>query len=190
MRGPHYVMGLDGSLANFGIAVALVSGDGKEVMSVEHLIISKTTPAPKKAKVKRADDDFARFKQHWQNVTGVAKEYKVETMYAEIPSGAQDARASFAFGGVTAMLAGLSIDYDVTTVTPAQVKIAATGDKHADKEEMIGAMYGLFPDAPWLISKKPNAMSIVTKDGYLTNANEHLADSVGVILAGIEKQKK
>lgn len=189
MEGPRYVMGLDGSLANFGIAVGIVCPKG-EVLGIERLVISKTTKAKSK-KTRRADDDFARFEQHWHMVKGIANEFNVKTMYAEIPSGAQDARASFAFGGVTAMLAGLSLDYKMTTVTPAEVKIAATGDKHADKEDMISAMYGLFPTAPWLTSKKPNAMAVTTSSGlYLTNANEHLADATGVILAGIKKDAK
>jgi hypothetical protein len=86
------------------------------------------------------------------------------------------------------MLAGLSLTNAVVTVTPTEVKVAATGMKHADKEDVILATHGCYPDAPWLKSKKPNAMNIIDRDGYyLTNANEHLADAVGVILAGLKK---
>lgn len=183
MSNPISVMGLDGSLANFGIAVAVVDLDTKTIIEVKDLVLSKTA---KNAKLKRATDDFTRFQQHWNIVKEVADKYNVNIMYGEIPSGAQDARASFAFGGVTAMLAGLGTYYQVGVVTPAEVKVAATGNKHADKEDVIAAMHKAFPTAPWITGKKANAMNITTTSGlYLTNANEHLADSVGVILAGI-----
>jgi Holliday junction resolvasome RuvABC endonuclease subunit len=183
------VLGLDGSLQNFGIAVARVDTGTWTVLDVKNLVLSKTTKNTDK-KVRRADDDFKRFAQHVYEVRLIAAVEKVEYIFGEIPSGAQDARAAFAFGGVTAMLAALTYDYKVVTVTPAEVKLAATGMKHADKDDVIRAMYSCFPDAPWLTSNKPNQMDIKTPEGkYLTNANEHLADAVGVILAGIKKCK-
>jgi Holliday junction resolvasome RuvABC endonuclease subunit len=185
MSYPISVMGLDGSLANFGIAVATVNLHTKTIIEVKDLILSKTTKNPK---LKRADDDFARFRQHWLVIKKTALANNVNIMFGEIPSGAQDARASFAFGGITATLAGLSIDYDVTTVTPTEVKVAATGFKHADKEDVIQAMYRLYSSAPWITGKKPNGMGITTASGlYLTNANEHLADATAVIVAGLKK---
>lgn len=185
------VIGLDGSLANFGIAIAQVETGTWEILSVSSLVLSKTAKSQDK-KVKRSDDDFLRFKQHWQEVVEIGNAHAVEYIFGEIPSGAQDARAAFAFGGVTAMLAGLAyFNKNVITVTPSEVKVAATGVKHADKEDIINSMYATFPDADWLVSKKPNAMNIKTADGkYLTNANEHLADAIGIILAGLEKVKK
>jgi Holliday junction resolvasome RuvABC endonuclease subunit len=184
MAGPISVMGLDGSLANFGIAVAIVDSDTNKIIEVKDLVLSKTSKNPK---LKRADDDYARFQQHWGVVKDIATKNNVNIMFGEIPSGAQDARASFAFGGVTSMLAGLGTYYDMKVVTPAQVKEAATGSKHADKEDVIEAMYGLFPSAPWITGKKSNAMNITTASGlYLTNANEHLADAVAVVIAGLK----
>lgn len=183
------VLGLDGSLANFGIAVGQIDTETWELLNISNLILSKTAKSADK-KTKRADDDFARFSQHIGEVRESASFNKVQYIFGEIPSGAQDARAAFAFGGVTAILAGFSHDYKLVTVTPAEVKLAATGTKHADKEDVISAMYGCYPDAPWLLSKKPNALNIQVKSGhYLTNANEHLADSIGVILAGLKKCK-
>lgn len=185
MANPISVMGLDGSLANFGIAVATLDTDTNEIIEVKDLILSKSKP---NKKLKRAEDDFARFNQHWDCIRNTATKYDVKVMYGEIPSGAQDARAAFAFGGITAMLGGLALDYDLTTVTPAEVKVAATGDRHADKEDIIEEMHSRFPTAPWITSKRENKMNITTSSGlFLTNANEHLADSIGVILAGVKK---
>jgi Holliday junction resolvasome RuvABC endonuclease subunit len=180
------VMGLDGSLQNFGIAIGTIDTDSKKLVSVDELILSKTLKSTDK-KVKRADDDFNRFAQHYDQIRTLVENYGIVTIYAEIPSGAQDARAAFAFGGVTALLAALSYDRTVVTVTPAEVKLAAAGWKHADKEDVIAAIHGCYPTAPWITSKRPNAMCIEHDGLYLTNANEHLCDAVGTILAGLNK---
>lgn len=187
MGNPISVLGLDGSLANFGIAVVIIDPDEKKIIEVKDLILSTTKKSSVKS-MKRADDDFARFQQHWQTLKSEATKHNIQAIFGEIPSGAQDARAAFAFGGVTAILAGLSCDYTTTVVTPSEVKIASTGNKHADKEDVIAAMYKEFPHANWIKGKKPNAMSITDAKGlYLTNANEHLADAVAVVLAGLRK---
>ncbi len=181
------VLGLDGSLQNFGIALATVDLTTKEIISVDDLVLSKTVKSTDK-KMKRADDDYSRFYTQIGAVRQLASDNNVSCMFGEIPSGAQDARASFAFGGVTAILAGFAHDYELKTVTPAEVKVAATGSKNADKEDVIAATYELFPNAPWITGSKPNAMNIKTPEGkYLTNANEHLADAIAVILAGLKK---
>jgi Holliday junction resolvasome RuvABC endonuclease subunit len=178
------VMGLDGSLQNFGIAVGTVDTITKELLTVDNLLLSKTA---KDGTVKRANDDFDRFRRHWETIETLIAAEKPMMIFGEIPSGSRDVRAAFAFGGVTSILAGLSLTNKLYTVTPAEVKLAASGWKHADKEDVIAAIHSRFPDADWIRSKKPNAMCI-EKDGfYLTNANEHLADAVSTILAGLKK---
>lgn len=178
------VIGLDGSLQNFGIAVGTVDAPTRKLLTVDELLLSKTT---KDSKVKRADDDFYRFHLHWQYIDSLIRRYEPDYIFGEIPSGSRDVRAAFAFGGVTAILAGLALYNNIYTVTPTEVKVAATGWNHADKEDVIAAIHGCYPDAPWIMSKKPNAMCIERDGKYLTNANEHLADAVGAILAGLKK---
>lgn len=179
------VLGLDGSLQNFGLAVVTVDNDSRDIVKVENLVLSKTG---KDGKAKRADDDFARFSQHWTEINAIIKQYDINIIFGEIPSGSRDVRAAFAFGGVTAMLAGLGQKYTVKTVTPSEVKVAATGNRHADKEDVIVAMHKLYPDAPWITSKRSNKMDIATAKGlYLTNDNEHLADAISVVIAGLKK---
>lgn len=164
-----------------------VDTDGWEVLAVSDLVLSKTT---KDSSVKRADDDYMRFRQHHLQINELVGKYGINLIFGEIPSGSKDVRAAFAFGGVTAMLAGLSADNTVITVTPAEAKIAITGVRHADKEDMIDAMYACFPDAPWITSGKPNGMMIKNSAGkFLTNANEHLADACAVVFAGANKLK-
>jgi Holliday junction resolvasome RuvABC endonuclease subunit len=179
------VMGLDGSLQNFGIAIAKIDPVKLRIIDILELKLSKTH---KNSAIKRADDDMERFKQHWREILAIGEKYDPQMVFGEIPSGSKDVRAAFAFGGVTAMLACIATEIDVVTVTPMQVKVASTGVKHADKEDIIEAMYHCFPNAEWLVSKKPNAMNIKTPEGlFLMNANEHLADAIGVIKAGLDK---
>lgn len=179
------VLGLDGSLQNFGLAVATVNLDSRTIISVDDLVLSKTVKALGKG-VKRSHDDLNRFRQHWYEINNLISKYNIELAVGEVPTGAQDARAAFAFGGVTALLAALPIT--LTEVTPSEVKIAATGHKHADKEDVIAWAYKNFPTAKWNTSKLPNKMDIRIPSGeYLTNNNEHLADAVAAILAGITK---
>lgn len=183
---PYYALGLDGSLQNFGIAVCLVD-DAGAITNVEDLVLSKTVKD--KTKKKRAEDDFERFLQHIKTLRNITERYNPKVICAEIPFGSRDVRAAFAFGGVTAIAASFALDYEVITVTPTEVKLAATKNKYADKEDIIQAMYGFYPDANWITSKRPNALNVVTTGGhYLTNANEHLADAIAITIAGLNKR--
>jgi Holliday junction resolvasome RuvABC endonuclease subunit len=178
------VLGLDGSLQNFGMAVISLDWPSSK-LKVEALLLSKTKPNKAKG-VKRADDDLQRFRQHWEEINCIITKYNCSFAFGEVPSGAQDARAAFALGGITAMLA--CVPLPLIAVTPREVKIAATGTPHADKPDMIEAMYKEFPNAPWITSKVKNAMAIQpTPTTYLTLANEHLADACAVVKAGLKK---
>ena len=175
---------IDGSLQNLGLAVVTLDIDTPKITGVVNLHLNKTTPTTDK-KMRKSYDDLARFQSHWLCLRNTIEEFNCEVAFGEVPSGAQDARAAFAFGGVTAMYACLPIPF--IPVYPLEVKEAATGFKHADKEDMIEWGYKKFPDAGWLTSKRSNKMDIKTKEGlYLKNENEHLADAVAVGFAGIK----
>lgn len=178
------IVAIDGSLCNFGISVCEVDFSSKSVERLLHMELSETEPDKTKG-AKRSLDDLKRFEQHWITINKVIADYKCNYAFAEIPSGAQDARAAFAFGGITAMMACLPVK--LIPVTPLETK-AVSGIKHADKEDMIAWAYEKFPAANWFVSKRPNKMGIIRHDGYsLQNKNEHLADSIGVAFAGLKK---
>lgn len=178
------VAAIDGSLCNFGISVVKVDLTSKNINEVLTLKLSETEPDKTKG-AKRSLDDLKRFNQHWVTINKVISDYDCKYAIAEIPSGAQDARASFAFGGITAMMACLPVP--LVPVTPLEAK-AVTGSKHADKEEVIAWAYSKFPCADWFVSKRPNKMGIINHDGYyLQLKNEHLADSIAIAFAGLPK---
>jgi Holliday junction resolvasome RuvABC endonuclease subunit len=70
----------------------------------------------------------------------------------------------------------------VIEVTPTEVKVAATGHKTATKEEMIDWAFSKFPNAQWLV-RKTNGDSVLKKE------NEHLADAIGAINAGLRTKQ-
>jgi hypothetical protein len=63
-------------------------------------------------------------------------------------------------------------------LTPTEVKLAMTGEKTATKEEMIAAAMKAHPYAKWMTRKYKGELGLLA-------SNEHLADAVGAITAGI-----
>ena len=61
-------------------------------------------------------------------------------------------------------------------VDPSEVKLATVGNRTASKADMIAWAVGLYPDADWLQDRS----------GSLIAANEHLADAVASIHAGMK----
>lgn len=180
---PYNVICIDGSLQNLGIAIVQID-DTPAIRGVLSLQLHKTKPDASK-KMRKSYDDLSRFRSHWLALDNAIKTYDCKLAIGEVPSGAQDARASFAFGGITAMYACLPVPF--IPVYPLEVKEAATGFKHADKEDMIEWAYGKYPHAQWITSKRANKMELKTISGlYLTNDNEHLADSIAVGQAGLK----
>ena len=161
---------LDPSLANFGIA-KLQLDTAALTLKVIGLRLIETVKDTSKV-VRRSSDDLRR----GQNISGIVSEELEDciVVFAEIPSGAQSARAAFALGMATGILS--CIETPLIEVQPSETKMAAVGTKTASKEEMVEWAVARFPDAPW----------IKTKKGGILKKNEHLADAVAVGYAGLK----
>lgn len=96
-------------------------------------------------------------------------------VFAEIPSGAQNARAAFANGAV---LGALAASGPIIQVSPDEVKRASVGKRNASKAEMIEWAVAMHPEAPWLRRKLKGQLELLA-------ANEHLADAIAVLYAGL-----
>lgn len=162
----------DGSLRNFGMAKLHFDTD-TDTLSVIDLKLVKTEKA--KAKTVRVSSDKLR---RSREIALAAREWAGDCamLFVEVPSGAQDANASFAFGVVTGIYASMVLE--PIEVSPSETKLAAVGTRTASKEEMIDWAIDRFPVAPWLRVKRAGAMTP-------TQANEHLADAVAIAHAGI-----
>ncbi|WP_218958956.1 RuvC family protein [Salinimonas marina] len=101
----------------------------------------------------------------------------VNLAFVEIPVGSQSARAMASYGICVGLLA--SIQIPIIQVTPAEVKIAATGSKTATKNEMIHWAVSQYSDADWLTTRRGG-------QDVVTNKNEHLADAVAAVHAGVK----
>ena len=165
------VMGIDPSLRNTGIAVTYVDTDENKIIQIVDLILARTQPGPKSQRKSSADFEAASVIS--ATIRNIVKIHDPKVVFAEIPSGTQSSRASFALGitlGIMATMQPKPIE-----VTPQQTKLQSVGVRTATKGEMIDWAATLYPDAPWQRSRS----------GRIMNANEHLADACGVIHAGL-----
>lgn len=164
------IIGIDPSLRNTGIAKGWL--DLKTLQwEVEEVELAKTEKGKSKT-VRKSSDDFDRARILVEAVKEAEK--GAEIAFVEMPIGSQSSDAMKSYGVCIAVIA--SLDIPVIQVTPTQVKVHATGDRNATKEEMIAWAHTKFPTINWL-----------TRGTKLTLANEHLADAVAAINAGMQE---
>lgn len=166
------VIGIDPSLRNLGIARAVVD---LNTLEFEVLDIELTETEKSKSKtVRKNSDDLERARLLHAALAEAQKEGP-QIAFVEMPVGSQSASAMLSYGVCIALIASLNIP--VVQLTPTQVKVSATGDKLASKREMIDWAHAKFPDINWLRQGK-----------RLIDKNEHLADAIGAINAGLNDE--
>lgn len=175
------VIGFDPSLTHAGVAVGQLDASFNlvDIIHIETVITAKS----KDKKIKRADDDFNRVMKISLRFDEIIDEYKPEWGFCELPYGAQSARAGFAFGIVYGMMGSLPIP--MANVSPRDVKMV-TGDKHADKEDMVRWAVENYPHLDWPASTRSNDWEIMHGDLYVKKNSEHMADACGVLKAGVD----
>ena len=162
----------DPSMRAFGIARVIIKLDTMQI-GVENLVLLTTEKRANKI-VRQNSDDLRRAQELQRGM--IANCDKCSIAFAEIPTGAQSARAMYAFGLAVGVMASCPIP--LIQVQPFETKLATVGTKTASKEEMIEWATGAYPNAPWLrLGGKA--------DGRILNDNEHLADAIAVSHAGI-----
>jgi Holliday junction resolvasome RuvABC endonuclease subunit len=177
------ILGIDPSFRNTGLAVCQVDINNKEIKDIISLKLS-CTENNKNKKTSKSSDDLKRARQHYLSIKEIIAAYRIKIVVAEIPSGAQSARAAMSNGICLGLLACL--DIPLVQVTPAQVKMASVNYKHADKVDIIQWAYARFPNAQWIKSNRKNKNAVTTEtDEYLTPPNEHLADAIASVQAGL-----
>lgn len=164
--------GLDPSLSNFGMVKGSLSG---ELFTLTDLTLVTSEPDNKnKKQVRKNSDDLNRARKLHQGLMSFIKD--VDLLFVEIPVGSQSARSMASYGICLGLLG--SIQIPMIQVTPAEVKLAATGSKTASKSAMITWATTQFPDAGWFTRKVKGVVSY-------TNKNEHPADALAAIYAGV-----
>lgn len=166
----------DPAMVNFGIARLTLDLDTLDI-AVDDLILLRTENEAGKT-VRKNSDDLRRAMVLREGFHDAVRD--CACLFAEIPTGAQSARAAFGFGLAIGVLASSPIP--IIQVQPFETKLATVGTKTASKEEMMEWAYERHPDAPWR-TRKFKGKTLKTND------NEHLADACAIAEAGIRTQQ-
>lgn len=170
------IIGVDPSLRNFGIVVAELDVDSMK-FKIQEMELIKPEAADKASRkvVRKNSDDLGRAKALHDGFVEACRGASIA--FVEVPVGSQSARAMASYGICIGVLAACPIP--MIQLTPAEVKVAMTGEKTATKEEMIEAAIKEHPEAKWLTRRIKGKLSLI-------GDNEHLADATGAITAGIQ----
>jgi Holliday junction resolvasome RuvABC endonuclease subunit len=163
------VAAIDPSLSNFGMVKLNLNLTTMTFEVLEFKLIETERQVTKQ--VRQNSDDLRRARQIYKAFHAFVIDCIL--VFAEIPSGAQSARAALSFGVSVGIVA--SCPKPALQIQPTESKMAAVGTKTASKEEIISWASELYPDAPWMRTAK----------GKILNKNEHLADSIAIAHAGI-----
>ena len=166
------IASIDPSLSNFGLAKGTIdiSVESFPVTLSELQLVETDTDKSARTVVRRNSEDLERARKLLRGMQRFIAD--VDMVFVEVPVGSQSARSMASYGICIGILA--SIGKPLIQVTPTEVKLAAVGSKTASKSEMIDWASSLYPNLNWLVSR-----------GKMTAKNEHLADAIGAIHAGI-----
>lgn len=162
-----HVVGFDPSLRNWGVALGTYHVP-TGILNIHTLHLVHSVPSKTKQTRKNSED----IESAYQLADAAYRLSKgAQAVFVEVPVGSQSARAMASYGICVGVLGGLrAIGQSFFEVTPTEVKLAATGNKNASKDDMIHWAKQLYPDANWPASAAKA---------------EHLADACAAIHAGI-----
>lgn len=171
------VIGLDPALANFGMVKGVIDL-GSCALTVESVLLVETAKDGSK-QVRKGSDDLRRCREIVEAMRSFCDGATLG--FAEVPSGgAKSANALKALSMATALLGACPVP--LIEVQPSEVKMATVGKKTAAKEDMIEFAIEKHPEAEWLTYKRHGKLLYADK-------NEHIADAVCSIYAGMKTQQ-
>jgi Holliday junction resolvasome RuvABC endonuclease subunit len=173
------ILGIDPSMRNTGLALAEVDIATGGWRCIDLLLV-QTKPGEAGKKVRKSSEDLSSGQALYRGVTAFIDKHSPAFAVAEVPTGTQSARGSFSNGLCCGLLASLPVP--LIEVSPTEVKVASVGHKAACKEEMIEWAVAREPEAPWLKRKSKGELVVMA-------TNEHLADALGAIAAGLATQQ-
>lgn len=127
------ILGIDPALTNTGLVIGEI-----DVFTLEWNIVALRLLQTEKSKgkqVRASSDDMERVTLLATGIREFIALHRPTMAAAEVPTGAQSARAQFSNGVVVGLLGSLTLP--MVQVNPSEVKIASAGHKYAVKEEMI-----------------------------------------------------
>jgi len=169
------IAGIDPSLRNTGVALGHYNLDNGD-WQVERIAIVQTERQVSK-QVRQNSDDYRCARELIRGVNKLLDGHGATFVFAELPTGAQSARAMFSFGMTTAIMAGLHPA--MIQVQPREVQTAALGRAGKDKQAIIEWAVAQWPNAGWMTRKLKGEVKLVAD-------NEHPADACAAIAAGVQ----
>lgn len=172
-QAPLILAGIDPSLSNFGMSKFEFDDEG--LYPIDSKLQITKPEADKKAKVRKNCDDLSRATLLYDAL----HEFIIDCDYVfmELPVGSQSARSMVSYAMCVGIAASIK-KQPLILVMPNEVKLATGLNSTASKEQMIAWAVKKYPDIKWLRERnKPN--------GKLVKANEHIADSVAAVEAGL-----
>lgn len=171
------VIGFDPSMRNWGIAKATYSlRDGTVTVSTLNVV---QPIRPRGKQIRKNSSDLEVANQLSRNVFEAVQ--GADAVFVEIPVGSQSARSMASYGiciGILGALRASGIPF--YELTPTEVKLAATGDKNATKEQMIEWAVSAYPNANWPTHTRQGVTQVTASQA------EHLADAIATIHAGVQ----
>lgn len=169
------VAGIDPAFANMGMARMTLDLETLGLELEEVRLVQTEKLAGKLKTVRQNSDDLRRAIELQAGFQSGIEGCSV--CFAEIPSGSQHSRSALGFGIAIGVLSASPIP--IIEVMPLETKTASVGKKTAAKREIITWASDLYPDASGWLRERGKA------DGRLIDDNEHLADAVAIVHAGI-----
>ena len=164
---------IDAAFANMGLAcVEIELGETIKVVGVNVTLVS--TERQDKKVVRKSSDDLRRAKILADALGAYTRCHAAQIAFAEVPSGSQSASAARALGIAVGVLGSCPVP--IVEVSPMEVKrlFSPNGKRKVPKTEIIAWAMRQWPQLPWL-----------KHAGKPTLANEHLADAMAIVMAGI-----
>lgn len=160
----------DPSLRNTGVCYGTI--DAENNINVKNTVLL-STESEKNKRVRVSTDTINRSREIYKFLQQTIEEWKPNITFVETPSGSQNASSMKSYGVVCALIS--TVTPIPIEVTPIEVKQAFIGSKTATKQQIIDKAVNLYPDAGWL-----------KKGGRILKKNEHCADAVAIVFAGVK----
>lgn len=171
-------LGIDAAFANMGFAHVEIDQHG-EIKCLDLTLTSTEGKSDGKG-VRKSSTELRRARELHGAMLKACMGNRIA--FVEVPSGSQSASASRSLGIAVGVISGCPIP--IIEVSPMEVKIAVTGNRKikATKDDVIRWAFNRWPDAPWVLHQRKGKTFAV---GDLQNCNEHVADALAIIVAGI-----
>jgi Holliday junction resolvasome RuvABC endonuclease subunit len=174
------VVGFDPSMSAFGIAKMTVDVDTL-VPEIEDLELVETERTKDdKLKVIKSSSDLERARRVQERMVAACEGRALAISEIPFSHAQMYPSAILNTGVVIGVLASIRIP--LIQVQPREVKLVALGHHQGAKEEMIHWALTRYPNAPWRTMKRGGKL-------VPTAANEHLADAVAAVEAGLKTQQ-